>query len=302
MAIKTVLVFGATGFQGRAQLLALVRQGYAVKAVSRDPSAFSDPRYAAIEKVSADYDNAASLRAALHDVDAIFFQAPALGDNARLLKQCATLTEAIKASSVQLTVINSSMWAPDVPCGEIIYDGVLAMENVFVASGIPVIFFRPTLFMNNLLGDWVRSAIVKDRLYRYPHKADMGADWIALEDVANFMVSALERPNLAGNKYRIGGPQRLTTLQMLEIISGPIGHTIRHEYLTPRDFGEYFWHFFGATSGLDKASYVAGWDSFYTFNNDAPQKPFEADSSEALAAFPVERMTLADWAQTQSWR
>lgn len=302
MAIRKVVVFGATGFQGRAQLLELLRQGYEVRAVARNPGALSDKEFEGVECVAADYDNPQSLARALDGCDAVFFQAPALGDNARLLRQCAALVEAIRTSPVQLTVVNSSMWAPNEPCGEIIYDGVLAMEEVFTRSGLPVIIFRPTLFMNNLLGDWVRSSIVDQAMYYYPHKADLASDWISLEDVARFMVTALDHPELAGRKLRIGGPERLTTLQMLAIMSEVLGHDIQYKFMTPVEFGAFFWDYYGAGSGLDRDTYIAGWDSFYTFNNDAPQRPFQADSSEALAVLPVERVTLRDWAMKKKWR
>lgn len=296
-----VIVFGATGAQGRAQVLELLRQGHEVRAVSRNPQAFAETDFAGVERVAADYDDISSLERALRGVDALFFQAPALGDNARLLKQCERLVKAAGAAGLQRVVVNSSMWAPDEPCGERVYDGVLAMEQVFKRGEMPLMVFRPTLYMNNLLGDWIRPVIVAEGVYRYAHKPNMKADWICLEDVAKFMVAALHRPDLIGRKIRIGGPERLTTLQMLEVLSEVIGRPIRHEYITPRDFGEMFWSFYGATSGLDRATYVAGWESFYTFNNDAPQRPFEADVKAALDLIPVQLTTLKAWASAQQW-
>lgn len=301
MAIKTVTVFGATGVQGQAQVRALSKKGFAVRAVNRSIPDGLWSEHTNVTPIAADYDDPASLEHSLDGSQAVFFQAPALGDNAQLLVQCANLVRAIDASDVELTVVNSSMWAPDAPCGEIIYDGVLAMEEVFAKSGLPVIIFRPTLYMDNLLGDWIKGSIVNDALYYYPHKEGMLADWIALDDVAQYMIAALDRPDLAGRRFQIGGPETLTTLQMLETIGTQLGKPIAHKFMTPREFGEFFWDFYGVTSGLDRPTYVAGWDSFYSFNNDAPQRPFQLASDDAQNEFNVERVAMAEWASKQDW-
>lgn len=46
MGIETVIVFGATGTQGRPQVKELLRQGYSVKAVSRKPDLLDHPDFA----------------------------------------------------------------------------------------------------------------------------------------------------------------------------------------------------------------------------------------------------------------
>jgi uncharacterized protein YbjT (DUF2867 family) len=302
MHIGKVIVFGSTGVQGRAQLRELLNQGYRPLAVSREVDRFK-AAHPDIECVSVDYGIPASIDAALAGVDAVFFQAPAMGDGVRLMSHCANLADAVTRSKVKLFVLNSSMWAPDDdrPCGEQIYDGVLAMESLFQDKIAPLIIFRPTIYMDNLLGDWIRPIIVNERVYRYPHKAELAADWISLEDVAKFMVAALNRPDLIGRKIRIGGPQRLTTLQVLEILSEVLEKPIKLEYMTPHQFGQHFFNLYGKHSGLPEKSYVDGFAGFYTFNNDSTRRPFQADVRDTLRLIPVELTDLRTWAQTQSW-
>lgn len=301
MEIGRVVVFGANGFQGLPQVKLAAASGYRTRAVSRNVQRFVAAEYRGVETVAADYEDAGSLREAFADVDAMFFQAPALGDTDRLARQLDNLIAAATDAGVKLAIINSSMWAPDnPPCGEPVYDGVAAMEQRFVCSGIPYVIFRPTLFMNNLQGHWVKEQII-DGVYPYCHHADMKADWICLEDVAKFMVAALGRPDLIGRKIRIGGPQRLTTLQMLEILSDVIGRSIEHQWISPREFGESFWRTFGHTTGLEREAFISDVDSFYTFNNFAPQKPFECNSGAAVELIPVELTSMRTWAEAQDW-
>lgn len=301
MNVERVIVLGATGAQGIPQVRELCRRGFAVKAVSRRPDAFSAPEFADVEAVKADYTDCDSLAKVFTDIDAMFFQAPVLGVRQRLLDQAQNVVNAAKLAGIRLLIVNSSMWSPgDTPCGDEIYDRVAAMEKIFMQSGIPWVIFRPTLFMNNLQGDWVRSQIASG-LYSYCHKPNMKADWICLEDVARYMVAALDRPEVVGRQLRLGGPERLTTLRMLEILSEAVGRHVTLDYLTPRQFGEGFWHAFGNSTGLDQETFIDNVASFYAFNNDAPQRPFEMDLAETMELIPMTLTDFRSWARVQEW-
>ena len=300
MDIKTVIIFGATGAQGRPQVREALKQGYKVKAVSRDPKLLAEEAKLGAEVVRADYDDVASLDAALKGVDAVLFQAPSMGDVTRLAGQCEALAEAIDRAGIKLFVLNSSMFAPDEPCGQITSDGVLGMEELFRSHSFPVVTFRPTLFMNNLLGDWIKPQL-KQGVYRYAHNPNLEADWICLEDLAKFMVAALKRPDLIGKKIRIGGPERLKPADVIKILSDAMGRPIRYDYLTPRQFGEVFWELWGSSTGSSHKDFVDGFDSFYTFNNESPLKPFQCDVKAMLALIPVELTDMRTWAKRQDW-
>lgn len=309
MDIKNVIVFGATGVQGKPQVLEALRQGYTVKAVSRNPDAFSGPEFKGVVATRADYDDPASLEVALEGVDAVLLQMPAMGNIQRLLSQCANLVAAIKKSNVRLLVFNSSMWAPDEPCGDPAFDGVLQTEEALRGHGFPVIVFRPTVFMNNLHEPIMRYMFVNEGVYRYPHKADLASDWICLEDVAKFMVAALKRPDLIDRKIHIGGPERLTTLQAIDILSDTIGKPIRYESITPRQLGEKLYEMAtsgqgvlgGDLSGVPREAFVGYFDHFYTFINEAPQKPFQANVKAVLELIPVPLTDMRTWARSLDW-
>jgi len=300
MDIRTVIVFGATGAQGRPQVKELIKQGYNVKAVSRDANSLAHADFAGAEHVRADYENVVQLQSAMEYVDAVFFQAPSMGAVDRVNRYAAAVRDAAKHAGVQLIIVNSSMWAPDEPIGQVTFDGVLAMEEIFRAGDVPVIVFRPTLFMSNLHGDWIKPNLRKG-IYRYAHKPDLESDWIALEDVARFMVAALKRPDLIGRKIHIGGPQRLKTADVVAILSDAIGRSLDYQYVTPRQFGEEFFELWGPGTGLQREDFVSGFDTFYTFNNEAPQKPFQADVQAALALIPIELTDMRSWAKRQDW-
>lgn len=305
MDIKNIIIFGATGVQGQPQVAEALRHGYKVKVASRNPNAFNGPQFKGAVPVQASYDDPASLDAALRDVDAILIQVPAMGDLGKLLDQCRNLVGAIKRSEVQLTVFNSSMWAPDSPCGDPVFDGVLQTEEVFRGAGLPVVVFRPTVFMNNLQGAWIKPMIAAG-VYRYAHKPELACDWICQEDLAKFMVAALKRPDLVGRKIHVGGPQRLTTLELVDTLSKATNRPIKYEYITPQQLGEDFYKLSQLGQGTGGAAlprdlYVKGFADFYTFINDSPRLPFQADVKAALQLIPVELTDMLTWAKAQNW-
>ena len=210
-----MIVFGATGMQGRQQPRELLSQGCARR--QSKAGAACRPDFDGAEKMIADYEDPASIDAAIESVDAIFYQAQSMGDVERCNRQTETVRKAAEKAGVELIVVNSSMWAPDEPCGQYNFDGVLSMEEIMRAGPIPVVVFRPTLFMSNLHGDRIKDNLRKG-LYRYCHKPDLASDWICLEDVAQFMVAALKKPELAGRKIGIGGADRLTTLEVVDLV------------------------------------------------------------------------------------
>lgn len=301
MTIQTVIVFGATGTQGRQQPRELLKHGYKVRVVSRKPDQLNGPDFDGTEKMVADYDDPASIDRAMEGVDAVFYQAQSFIDPQRINQQTETVRKAAEKAGVQLIIVNSSMWAPDEPSGQSQFDGVLSMEETMHAGSIPVIVFRPTLFMSNLHGDWVKDNLRRG-LYRYCHKPDLLADWICLEDVAQFMVAALKKPELAGRKIMIGGPDKFRTLDVVKLVGEAMGKELRFKYVTPRDFGEEFWSLWGASSGLEHDEFVDSFDSFYTMNNEDPRHPFQANVKAALELFPEVKLTpMREWAARQDW-
>ncbi len=308
MPIKNVIVFGATGLQGRPQIVEALRQGYAVRAVSRRADVFAAPKYKGVVPVQADYNDPASLDKALAGVDAALVQVPSAGNLEKTLEQCKVLGAAMKKAGVQLIAFNSSMWGPDEPCGAPIFDYVYKFEEAFRNSGVPTIVFRPTVFMENLTIPVMKPMFVVDHVYRYCHKATLASDWICHEDLARFMVEALKHPELAGRKIGVGGPQRLTTLDVVRILSEAIGHPIEHQYLTPLQVGQQIYDKTvqgqgtgGEVAGVSRDQFAAGIGSFYDLVNDSPLRPFQADVKAALALLPVPLTDMRTWAKKQDW-
>src|SRR3546814_13601846 len=111
-----------------------------------------------------------------------------------MFRQVGNVAAAARQTSVHLAIYNSTMWAPDEPCGEPGYDGVLALEDHFVSHGTPTVIFRPVLFMDNLQTLFAKPALVREGVYRYCHRPRIMAHWISPPDCATLKVGANAPP------------------------------------------------------------------------------------------------------------
>ena len=299
--MKTITVFGASGRQGQAQVRQLLLQGFRPRAVTRQKDIFAGPDFRGVTVIAADYDDPGSLDRACDGADAVFYQSPQLGTRPQILQQSVNVANAAKRAGVMRLVLNSTMWAPDEPCGQPLYDSVLEIENAIAARELPLVVFRPVLFMDNLLTGFCKPSIVTQSVYAYPQKPGLKMDYICLDDVALFMIEGVKRDELVGERIRIGGPETLTPADVVAILSDVLGRPIRHEYVKPRDFGYRFYDVAAAGLPVPREAYVDFFDSFYTFNNESPHQPFQCDVRSVLKRIPLQLTTMREWAPKQDW-
>ena len=300
MALVTVV--GARGRQGLAQIRQLRASGHEPRAVSRHPQTFHDPEFEGVTVAAGDLDDEASLKAAFRGSDAVFFTRPLMGLGADPVARAARVGRAAKAADVRRLVFNTSLYVSDEPCGDPTTDLALRMENAIAETGAPLTVFRPVLFMDNLLTNWARPYIVDEGRYVYAHNPQLEANWISLDDVARFMIAALDRDDLLGARMVIGGPERLRPPQVAEILSETLGRPIRYEPSTPEEFGRRLVAAFGDDMPqVMREPMVRHIAEFYAFNNTSERRPFSVDMAPVLARIPMQMETMRQWAARQSW-
>ena len=296
-----VTVFGASGRQGMAQVRQLVKAGRRVRAISRRADPFCGEQFENVEIVAADLDDEPSLARAVEGADAVFFTRPLIQPSDPL-ERIRRVGRAAKAAGVKRLVFNPSLWVPDAPIGQPTYDYAIAMENAFAQSGVPLTVFRAVLFMDNLLTNWARPFIVNEGRYVYPHRAGLDANWICLDDVARFMIAALDRTDLDGARMVIGGPERLYPEDVARILSDTLGRPVRYDPCTPEEFSANLVKAFGEDFPPSmREPTLKGIAQFYRFNNEASFNPFAVDMEPVLKRIPLKLQTMREWAARQNW-
>lgn len=302
---QLVTVFNASSRQGLAQVRQLLRAGHRPRAVTRQPALFAGVEFAGVETIAADTLDPGSLDRAMTGAEAVFFQPPLLDLPDRLRAATRNVGEAARRAGVRRFIHNSTMWSPDpadYPCGQATYDLMRELEMILEGLDLPLVIFRPTLFMDNWLTSYALPVLLAEYVYRYPHKPGLRFCPISLDDVARFMVAALDRDDLTGERLRIAGPEVLSPEDIRAALSEAIGSPIRYEYISPADFGADTFDRFIHRTGVDRAGYIAAFADFYGFNNDSGLRPFLFDVTPVLARIPLQLETFRDWAKRQSWR
>ena len=297
-----VTVFGASGRQGMAQVRQVLAAGHKVRAISRRSDPFLGQDLEGVEIVAADLQDEESLVRAMTGADAAFYTHP-LRARASRVEGVARIGAAGKKAGIGRVVWNTSSYIPDKAGDPFTYGENTKAINALWRSGAPATVFGSVLFMDNLLTNWAFPFIVGEGRYVYPHSPELASNWISLDDVAKFMVAAIDRPDLEGAWLNIGGPERIKPPQVAEILTQTIGRTIRYDPCTPKQFGKLLCDAFGDEMGSQEREIMeAGMDAFYTYNNESPLHPFQVDMGPVLERIPIQMETMAEWAKRQDWR
>jgi uncharacterized protein YbjT (DUF2867 family) len=298
--MRLITVFGASGRQGLAQVRQLVNAGFAVRAISRSADPFYGETFENTTVMAADLDDAESVARAVAGVDGVFLNCP-LMTSRHAVDRIERVGRLAHKANVPRVVLHVPLWLPDEPVNEPGYDNGRLEASTMLESHPAATVFGGVIFMDNMLTDWAFPGIVTRGEYRYPHNPELECNWISLDDIAKFMVAALDRPDLIGRKFSLGGPERLKPPQVAAILSDVLGRTIRYIPLTPREYGVKLADSFGLMPGPERDATIRTFEDFYIFNNFSPLKPFAVDMTETLKLIPIGMETLKEWASRQEW-
>ncbi|GAA0675896.1 uncharacterized protein YbjT (DUF2867 family) [Sphingomonas insulae] len=209
--IGPVLVTGASGNQGGAVVRALLQTGRPVRALVRNPDAASAQALAAqgVEVVKGDFDDAASLDAALVGVAGVFsMQMPSPpNDPESEIRTGKALIEAAHRSGVH-TIVHTSVaragdqesfigwnegrWEPTY------WEGKAAVNELVKEQGFRNwVILKPALMMHNLLppvADFMFPSLSQTGEIDTAFAPDTKVDWIAAEDIGAFAAAAFADP------------------------------------------------------------------------------------------------------------
>jgi uncharacterized protein YbjT (DUF2867 family) len=221
-----IVVTGATGNVGRPLVQELVRAGARVRAVTRDPSRAGLP--AGVELVE-------STGAALAGANAVFLNSRALG------RELETVAGLARDAGVRKLVALSAINADDVDSRQPSRargDRNREVEQLAVASGLPWVSLRPTVFASNFAGMW-GPQILRGDVVAGPY-ANASSSPIAEADIAAVAVHALTGEDLDGCRLDLTGPQALTNTELVAILGAALGRPLCYVELAPEAVRERF--------------------------------------------------------------
>lgn len=271
----TVAVTGATGAQGGATARALRAAGHHVRALTRHPDAPGAATLRALgaEIRHADFDDRASLDAALAGADALFAVTTPFGtDTATEVRQGRTLVDAAAAARLGHVVLTSAAHA-DRATGVPHYESKHRVEQYLRACGVPWTVIAPAAFMDNYAGGWTLSGL-RDGVFGWPMPADRPFALIPAADIGAFAALVLgRRAEFTGRRIDIAS-DTCTPERIAATLAGVTGHPVTHHEVAldvvrthSTDLAAMFGYF--TTTGLDvdtaalhRAHPEVGWQSF----------------------------------------
>lgn len=223
-----ILVAGATGNVGGELIKQLVQHGERVRAMTRRPEAAHIPHGA--EVVRADFDDRASVAAAMVGVDRLYFMSAQPPGSAPAPTHEQVASACARAAGVRHIVKLSVLGGG----GDDVHDPIThwhhQAEEAIRASGIDWTFLRPGRFMSNA-PQWA-PMIRGDAKVRIAF-AFRPSTPIDPSDVASVALQALTQPGHAGKTYELTGPELLTPAQELDILSKVLAHPLELIALPP---------------------------------------------------------------------
>jgi uncharacterized protein YbjT (DUF2867 family) len=225
-----ILVSGATGTNGREVVRLLSNSGVSVRALVRD-RVKAEPlaQLPGVEIVEGDFDNPASLEAALQGIQKAFMLPPFVNNMVALQHN---FIEAAKKAGVQ-HVVKLSAFGADVNSPIMLGRWHGESEKELEASGMAYTHLQPNGFMQNMLG--LAQGIIYQGSFMQP-AADAKISNVDARDIAAVAAAVLKDEGHDGKTYVITGPEALSFYEVADLFTKILGKTVTYVDVTPEDF------------------------------------------------------------------
>ena len=236
--MSTVLVTGASGFVGGQLVPALLDRGFDVRAMTRRPESYDGPG----EPVAGDVSDPGSLAVPLEGVDVAVYLVHSLDDDdfeSRDAEAARAFGLAAAACGVRQIVYLGGLGKDDDELSAHLRSR-REVERLLGEAGVPVTVLRAAIVVGAGGISWeITRQLVKNLpAMVVPKWAATRTQPIALDDVVRYLAGVIDVEEAFGKTYEIGGPDRLSYLEMLqqaaEVIHGHRVPILTVPLLTPK--------------------------------------------------------------------
>ena len=228
--ISPVLVTGATGNTGRAIVDALIQRGTPVRAMVRtatESSRLPD----GVPLAVADFDNPASLAAALDGAERAYLVTPSSEQAEAQQRRFADL--ALHGGVRHIVVLSQLAADEQSPVRFLRYHA--AVEHHVRDLGVAWTFLRPNLFFQGLLA-LAQSIAAEGRFYAPIGDGRVSA--VDVRDIAAVAATALTEAGHEGATYTLTGPAAITHADIAAALTDALGRDISFIDVTPDAFAQ----------------------------------------------------------------
>ncbi len=229
--MSKILLTGATGTIGSQVLNALLNAGASVRVGVRNPAKSAEIAERGAEVVTFDYDQPATLDAAMQGAPTLFLLTPFVEDPVPYTRLAL---DAAKRAGVQHVVRLSVVGADPNGIGPGRHHG--KCDALLKDSGLAWTILAPTFFQDNLL-NYTGGSIQRDNAF-YGAAGDGKISYVSALDIGRVACETLLHPSAhVGQTYVLTGPEALSEHDVARIISEIVGREIHYVNLTPEQLG-----------------------------------------------------------------
>jgi uncharacterized protein YbjT (DUF2867 family) len=210
-----VLLTGGTGYIGGRLLPLLERRGVCLRCLARNPEHLRPRVASTTELVAGDVLDPESLPSAFEGVDTAYYLIHSMGFSRDFgrddLQGAAHFAAAAKQAGVRRIVYLGALCNPEDSLSEHLRSR-LETGDVLRSSGIEVIEFRASIIIGSgsLSFELIRALVERLPIMVCPKWVATPAQPIAVEDVLDYLLAALDLKEKGSRIFEIGGPERVS--------------------------------------------------------------------------------------------
>lgn len=218
---KTILITGATGYVGGRLANRVSQPGLKVRCMARNPSYLEGRFPAEVEIVHGDVTKPMTLDGALEGVDTAFYLVHALASSGDLesteLKGARNFAAAAKKAGVSRIVYLGGLGDQESPSSAHMRSRH-AVGDIFRQSSVPTLEFRASIIIGagSLSFELIRSLVRRLPVMVVPKWVRVKAQPIAIDDVLDYLMEAIDVPIEKSTIYEIGGREQLSYLDLMK--------------------------------------------------------------------------------------
>jgi uncharacterized protein YbjT (DUF2867 family) len=241
MERRTVLITGATGYVGGRLVKRLEDSPHALRCLARNPDHLKDRVGPGVEVVQGDVSKPETLDAALQGVHTAYYLIHSLGAGgdfeATEMAGARHFGEAARKAGVRRIIYLGGL-SPADETESAHMRSRHAVGKALRESGVPTIEFRASVIIGagSLSFELIRSLVQRLPVMVVPRWVRVKAQPIAIDDVLEYLVQALDLPLTESIQYEIGGREQLFYLDLMKQYGEMVGlHRIyvNVPFLTP---------------------------------------------------------------------
>jgi uncharacterized protein YbjT (DUF2867 family) len=216
-----VLLTGATGYVGGRLLRLLEERGVPVRCLARRPAAMLGKVGPETEVVAGDVLDADSLAAPMAGIETAYYFVHSMGDQKDFEAQdrlaAQNFARAAAAAGVQRLIYLGGLGNPDERLSKHLRSRQ-ETGDVLRASHPQVIEFRASIVIGSgsLSFEMIRALVERLPIMICPRWVQVKAQPIAIEDLLEYLLAALDLPSGLSQVFEIGGPDQLSYGEIMQ--------------------------------------------------------------------------------------